>query len=202
MKYDSYQYLYPPRPETRIPPGSLGFYESRGWWAQVKKNGTCTVIFARGDEVIFKTRHNDNHKQWTPTKEIADFFKGHDKWNVFVAELLHSKVPGIRDQLYIFDQIVADSEQLVGTTLGQRQSLFQSRWEYLSGGRDSLQVHPNISVAANFTCGFADVFKRLKVEDEGLVMKDPKGILKSCFREGTNASWQVKSRVTTKNSAF
>lgn len=202
MKYEAFQYLYPPRPETRIPQGALSFYEKRGWWAQVKKNGTCTVIFSHGDEVIFMTRHNDEHKAWTAPLEIADFFKGHGSWNVFVAELIHNKVRGIRDQLYLFDQIVLDGEQLVGSTFLERQKQLQTRWNITSGEDDLLRVHPNISVAANFSSGFADVFKRLKPEDEGLVLKDPNGILKPCFKEGLNGSWQVKSRITTKNSAF
>ena len=60
MDYTEYSYLYPPRPDAKVPQGMLGFYEKRGWIAQVKKNGTCTVIFAHKDKVIFKTRHGDD----------------------------------------------------------------------------------------------------------------------------------------------
>lgn len=51
MKYTEYEYLWPPRPERKVPPTTHAFYQKRGYWAQVKKNGTCTVIFARGDEI-------------------------------------------------------------------------------------------------------------------------------------------------------
>ena len=33
MQYDSYSYLWPPRPEKPVPEGLIAFYEQRGWWA-------------------------------------------------------------------------------------------------------------------------------------------------------------------------
>jgi hypothetical protein len=122
MKYTEYEYLWPPRPEKKVPPTTFGFYQKRGYWAQVKKNGTCTVIFARGKEVIFKTRHNDDHKAWSPQPEHVKFFQSDsDTWNVYVAELLHSKTPHIKNHLYIFDIIVRDGEQLTGMSFADRQ---------------------------------------------------------------------------------
>lgn len=50
MRYEHYQYLYPPRPDKAVPADGgrltpdLGTYERKGYVAQVKKNGTCNVI--------------------------------------------------------------------------------------------------------------------------------------------------------------
>ena len=203
MVYDKYSYLWPPRPEKAIPRDLLNFYRARGYWAQVKKNGTCTVIFSRGKEVIFKTRHNDDHRLWSPTPEHERFFQTSDKWNVYVAELLHSKTPTVKNQLYIFDIIVDEGEQLVDTTFEERQLLLQSRW---AGDYEPLKhqtrVHEYVSVAENLTGDFDSIYDNLQPEDEGLVLKNPTAKLKACLKPDSNAPWQVKCRVTTKNYSF
>ena len=202
MKYDEYQYLWPPRPEQKIPQGLLTFYEKKGFWGQIKKNGTCTLIFAKGNQVIFKTRHNDDHKLWSPTQEHIRFFQGSDNWNVYVAELLHSKVSGgPKNQLFIFDKIVDDGIHLVGLTFEDRQLILQSQWEGTDEG-DQTRVHDYVSVAHCYTGDFAKLFTQLKPEDEGLVLKNPKAQLKACMKEGNNASWSVKCRIPTKNYSF
>lgn len=203
MDYVSYQYLYPPRPEQKIMKPMLGFYEKRGYLAQKKKNGTCTVIFCRGDEVIFKTRHCDDHKLWTPLPEHIKFFSGRKKWNVFVAELLHSKVSGgPKNELYIFDQIVRDGVHLVGETFGERQAALLAQF---SGGKpevDQYRLSDHIALAKNFTSRFSDLFANLKKEDEGLVLKDLCAPLKACLKADSNSSWQVKCRIANSNYSF
>lgn len=203
MNYDEYAYLWPPRPETKVPQATIPFYEKRGYWAQVKKNGTCTVIFARGLEVIFKTRHNDDHKQWSPLPEHVRFFQSAStKWNVFVAELIHSKTPHIKNQLYIFDVLVLDGVHLEGTTFEERQKLLIARWPNAVDEGDQFRINPYVSYAKNYTKDFAKLFTSLKPEDEGLVMKQPTAKMRACFKPDSNSAWQVKSRVPTKNYGF
>jgi hypothetical protein len=202
MKYREYTYLWPPRPEVKVPRDLLSHYEREGWHAQVKKNGTCTVIFARGSEVIFKTRHDDDHKMWTPKREHAAFFVGPPTWNVFVAELLHSKTPYIKDQLYIFDQIVRDGVHLVGTTFRDRQSMLRERWPQQVSEPTQLRIGEHVSLAKNFKAGFDKLFDNLKPEDEGLVLKQPAAKLAPCFKHDSNNAWQVKSRIPHKNYGF
>ena len=203
MKYTEYQYLWPPRPERKVPPTTFAFYQKKGYWAQVKKNGTATVIFARGKEVIFKTRHNDDHKAWTPKPEHIKFFQSDStEWTVYVAELLHSKTPHIKDQLYIFDMIVDKGEQLTGVSFEERQKML---YEKHPGGVyevDQYRIHPNVSLAVNFTADYQHLWKSLKTEDEGLVLKDPKAKLSACLKQTSNAGWQVKTRRPTKNYSF
>jgi hypothetical protein len=207
MKYDKYQYLYPPRPETKIPRGALGFYEGRGWWAQKKKNGTCTVIFCHGmEKPIFKTRHNDNHKLWTPNDEHNKFFRDlSPKWNVFVGELLHSKVTGgPKNFLYLFDQLVRDGEQLTDKTFAQRQMILQNHWGRFQNEDkgDHLQVHEHIGIVKNYHRDFDKLFENLGIEDEGLVLKNPHAKLKPCSKADSNKGWQVKCRIPHKNYGF
>lgn len=203
MQYSNYAYLYPPRPETKIPKQLLQVYENRGFWAQKKKNGTCTVVFAKGDTVIFKTRHNDDHKMWTPKPEHVQFFRGFKDWNVFTAELLHSKVTnGPKDFLYIFDQIVRDGVHQVGTTFAERQELLHDTWRMTEDSDDLYLVNPNVGIAKAIDSDFVKVYDNLKPEDEGLVLKNPNARLAPCLKEGSNDNWQVKCRIGHKNYSF
>jgi hypothetical protein len=200
--YTKYQYLWVPRPETKIPTSALSFYENRGFWAQTKKNGTCTLVFSNGSDVIFKTRHNDDHKMWSPQKEHNKFFGGRKGWNVYGAELLHSKVTnGPKNELYIFDILVSDGEYLTGETFAARQTLLHARWNGKHEG-DQVRITPQITVATCDDTGFLDRFQSLKPEDEGLVLKDPNAKLKPCFKADSNSSWMVKCRIPHKNYSF
>lgn len=209
MRYESYRYLWPPRPDNAVPPELIGFYEKRGWVAQVKKNGTCTVIFAKGDEVIFKTRHNDEHKAWTPLPEHRAFFAGRDEWNVYVAELLHSKGPGIKNHLYLFDMLVRDGEPLIGSTLMERQAILCERFPspaipFISAtrfGTGARPITPHVSHATPIASP-SIVWSSLGDLDEGLVFKDPRARLAPCIAQTSNASWQVKIRRPHKNFSF
>lgn len=213
MIYDRYRYLWPPRPERAVPQDSLGFYERQGWRAQVKKNGTCTLIFTHGDEVIFKTRHGDadEHKAWTPLPEHRAFFGGLDGWQVYVAELLHSKTPHIKNELYVFDLIVAGGKQLIGWSFADRQSVLTGTMVMLGcraaargragGGPVGLgaqRVAPYVQLAAPVVAQWDE----LRAEDEGFVFKDPSAPLAACTTPSANAGWQVKARKPHKNYSF
>jgi len=209
MHYHTYSYLYPPRPDNKIAKPQLAFYENRGWWAQKKKNGTCTVVFTKGNDVIFKTRHpdvaNGDHKLWTPQGDHNAFFAGRVKWNVYVAELLHSKVSGgPKNELYIFDQLVKDGVQLVGTTFAERQEMLHDEFCgcLAQDEGDQYRIAPRITLAKCFDEGFAEMFENLKPEDEGLVLKNPSGVLKPCFKMDSNSNWQAKCRIAHKNYSF
>lgn len=208
IRYATYNFLFPPRPEVKIAKPQLAFFENQGFWCQKKKNGTCTMVFARRNEIIFKTRHNesknggDDHKLWTPQGDHTAFFAGRPKWNVYVAELLHSKVSGgPRDELYIFDQIVKDGVQLVGSTFAERMEMLHEEFQGKDEG-DQIRIAKRITLAKCFDEGFAEMFDTLKPEDEGLVLKNPLAELKPCFKADSNSGWQVKCRIPHRNYSF
>jgi hypothetical protein len=186
----------------------MGFYEKRGWIAQVKKNGTCTVIFSKGDSVIFKTRHNDAHKAWSPQPSHLAFFAGRDAWNVYVAELLHSKGPLVKNHLYLFDVLVSDGQELIGTTLAERQQILQQRFPSpkadILGSRAGLgarMIAQDVSQAAPIAKPSA-VWPTLGPLDEGFVFKDPAAKLAACITATANGAWQTKVRRTHTNYSF
>lgn len=208
MKYDTYRFLWPPRPERAAPPQLMGFYEQRGWTAEVKKNGTCTVIFSRGDTVIFKTRHNDDHKAWSPLPSHSATFAGRDQWNVYVCELLHSKGPLVKNHLYLFDILVSDGQELIGATLTERQQILQQRFPSpkadIVGSRAGLgarMIEQDMSQATPIA-NPSTIWPTLGALDEGFVFKNPAAKLSPCIVPTANGAWQTKVRRQHANYSF
>lgn len=184
----------------------LRFYEKRGFWAQTKKNGTCTLIYARRNEVIYKTRHPDvndgNHRQWRAEGDHDVFFAERMKWNVYAAELLHSKVSGgPKNELFIFDILVSDGIELTGSTFAERQGILHDRFTGSDEG-DQVRIAKRITLAKCIDEDFEARFSYLKPEDEGLVLKDPNAKLKPCLKIDSNSGWQVKCRIAHSNYSF
>lgn len=200
MKYEQFSYLYPPRPSVNIPPEALPQWEKSGYWSQTKKNGTANVMAITPDrKVIAMTRHKTEHKAWAPDAATGLAFRDlSGGWYVFTAELLHSKVPGLRNINYIHDVLVADSEHLTGTTFAERQALlarlFPDAVAHISGGYRV--IDPHTWLACNHTDGFAAMFRTLSQkrspEDEGIVLKKPTAKLAFCLTATSNSAWQAK----------
>lgn len=207
LKYTQYGYVWPPRPENAIPDTMLDSYEEKGWSGQVKKNGTCSLAFSNGTDVVFKTRHNEDHKAWTPGAEHKAFFKSLSRdgqWCVFEAELLHSKGNSVKNTWYIFDIIVWQGDYLVGTTFNQRQALLQEifKGKLKEGNADHWVIEDKIWLAKPIK-DFRKTWEGLvHSEDEGIVLKDPNAKLKLCNKQNSNAGWQLKCRRPHKNYGF
>lgn len=206
MDFNEWRYLFPPRPEIAISKGALGQYEKWGYIGQAKLNGTCNVLgIAPGRQTIkAMTRHNDDHKAWSPSAVNLRAFQGlpGPGWYVFVAELLHSK-GNFKNINYIHDVLVVDGDYLVGCTWQERQDMLQSLFATTDDGSLSHKViDENTWLVKNFTSGLPEAFDSL-VEPyyEGLVLKDPKARLKPCTQSG-NSDWQAKCRKPAKNYSF
>ncbi len=207
IPYKEWKFLLPPRPETVISSSTIGFYEQRGWLAQYKKNGTCSLIGVSPEGVIHNlNRHGEAHKRWIPgaaTRRLVEFApKG--VWTVFLGELMHEKTILIKDTLYIFDIIVAESKQLIGTTFLERQGYLTSLFPKPIGDTDSHYVMTaKIWLAKPIMRNMSETFEAIRdakdTSNEGLVLKDPQGKL-DLMRTGANQGWQVKVRIPVPNS--
>lgn len=186
-------FLFPPRPEKAIAPSLIKFYEGRGYIAQLKKNGTCTVISVdnRGT-VSYYTRTGEAHKAWSAPDHITKTFAGF-KSSVFVGELLHNKHPSVKNTIVLFDVVKFLGRDLVGQTLLERLAVL---------GR-VVPLNQGIQIATCYRKDFLGLYESLRDPiDEGIVLKNPKAKLLDCRREGLNGSWQVKCRKQHKNYSF
>jgi len=211
MEYSNYTYLFPPRPEKAIARDFIGFYEKRSWVAQVKMNGTCSVLAINPQkQIVAMSRHKTEHKLWTPTEENnLDFSKLPGKgWYVFIAELMHSKIPGIRNVNYVHDVLVDNGDYLVGETFWKRQERLEKLLLKRRRGKSRellthWEISPTLWLAKNHEGGFYELFEKLnRPEHEGLVFKNPNAPLAMCMKEDSNTNWQVKCRKLNKNFSF
>jgi hypothetical protein len=208
MEYTDFAYIAPPRAEAKIPLAMLSIYEEGGWLAQVKKNGTNSVIFVPPDRTPFAyNRHGERHKAWEFDEESARFFArlpGRN-WYVFNAELLHSKVSGgPKNTNYLHDCLVYDGTYLVGRSYRERYNLLYKAFDrYVTGQEYShFVLNAQTWLAKSMTKGFKAIFKEKLSgdEDEGLVLKDPQGLLATT--DGKGAPWMAKIRKPMKNYSF
>jgi len=205
MRYDSFVYIYPPRPTMAIKPKSSAFegMKSRdGWTAQLKLNGQRNMIYIYpSGEIEFWNRRKEKHRNYTPPEFLLDqvrsIFDNRGQWMVIDGELLHAKDRNIKNTLYVWDILVCDDELLIGKTLDFRYNLLLER---MHGGRlvsDYVMVaSPNIWVASNVGPDeFDDAFEQCaKSYVEGLMFKDINAKLQPCFTDKNNSSWQVRCR--------
>lgn len=208
MDFKEWRYLYPPRPESAVTCDLITMYEQDGWVGQYKKNGTCAVIgVGPGHSFEWMNRHRANLK-WTPTEQIQGMLWeifGSRAWTVLIGELLHSKVKGIRNKLYLFDYVVLEGEYQLGTTFRERTKILRERFEpYVQGESGSHWLADDgLWLAKTLGSDLEIMFRGIdKPEDEGLVLKDPNGKLGDCDRQNTNGHWQVKVRHPKKNFAW
>lgn len=199
----------------------LHVYENRGWVAQMKKNGTCTVLFVSPEkEIIVKTRHNDDHKRWKPTEKSTHLFKTlpGKGWYVFIVEVLHSKTATIKDTVYIFDILVNDGKMLLGSTFTERMDLLKDLFNVHDDGNvvsisntSHYVLSSNIWLARTITTGFDKIMRVANMQrpddggapvDEGIVLKNPNARLEMPTRQTANSGWQVKCRINHKNYKF
>jgi hypothetical protein len=185
-------FLFPPRPEKAIPPVMIPAFEKMGYIAQIKKNGSCTVIDTdENGTPTFWNRHQELHKAWTAPDHIIKYFRQFPS-SVIVAELLHNKHVSVKDTLYIFDVLEMAGDDFVGVSLSDR---LEKIHKFPSG--------KGIIIAETYTSGFKKLYDSLTDDiDEGIVLKNPKAPLKFCYKDGLNADWQVKCRKGTKNYGF
>lgn len=225
QSYNSFAYIYPPRPESTI-----GFDPSspvyRAWSrlpdaiAQLKLNGSRNVIFiSPTDEIQFWGRHKQLHRSYT----IPDFLKNKirelpypkGKWNVFDSELIHLKTPSVKDTVCLFDTLVYNGNYLIGES-------YRNRYKYIQefnlpffplgnkkGGIDEkiqgifiAQNFPNtewekafMSTGGNNRVQGGDIY-------EGLVLKRTGGTLAIGFQEKNNSSFMCRMRRPHKNFQF
>jgi len=224
--------MYPPRPKLSIPPSKVGDYEEKGFVAQLKYNGTRTLVeMGPGSEIKLWTRHREPHKAYELSEALrADLLAIYqtgdtNKTLVFDAELMHSKTKGLKDTLILFDLLVCDSEYYIGMPMLGRYSMLNDilgepdEWEEETGRKIAAKCRlfeynekdevterylDRVWVAETFYHNFADVYQsRIDMDEiEGLVLKNPRAPLDRGFSEANNQDWLIRCRKPSKNYGF
>jgi len=210
-------YIFPPRPDVKIPSVDLGKYDNGEYLAQPKYNGSCCVVFLTKTEFKAWNRHKELLSTFKAnilpiyrgigTMVIAGEYLNKNKIGEFGQDLNHSFV--------IWDILAYNDEWLIGKTVEERLTLIEvlypcNRMIVTINGVLMSYNHlcctkiDGIYKAPTYTFGFNELYQDIITTPlyEGLVLKKKLSKLEFGFSAMNNTSWQLKCRKETKNYKF
>ena len=211
MKYNSYRYLYPPRPQNSVPPTDLSYYDDGTFIGQPKLNGSNCVIFTDGVKVFKMNRHNDRLTRFEiKDEEILALYQGTGGWTVLNGEYLNKNKSdetrkSFNHKFVIFDILVNDGDYLIGKTFEQRIKLLDEMFGQNECEKDYLfGISDNVYRVKSYENNFNMLFDKLTPIDliEGLVLKRKNARLEMGNTELNNTKSQIKARKPTLNYKF
>lgn len=209
--------MFPPRTDRAIPPEKIKDYENKGYAAQLKFNGTRTLVEMKpGGEIKLWTRHREPHRAYKLSKGLrANLEELHNavdpnKHLVLDGELMNNKTKGLKDKFIAFDVLVAADDYFLGASMAQRHQILlditgESDYHEEETGRNiAIFVRENFWVAETFLFDLENVFKsRIDMDEiEGLVLKKVGAPLEWGHSEMNNSDWQIRCRKPHKNYRF
>lgn len=210
MKYNSYRYLYPPRPQNAVPSTDLNYYDNGSFIGQPKLNGSNSTIYTDGVKVIIMNRHGDRLTRFEiKDDEILSLYRGTGGWTVLNGEYMNKSKRDensvFNHKFVIFDILVNDGDYLIGKTFKQRVELLDEMFGKVECEKDYLWgISDNVYRVKSYENNFSMLFDTLTPIDmiEGLVLKRVNARLEMGNTELNNTKSQVKARKSTKNYKF
>jgi len=215
MKYNSFRYIYPCRPANAISSEDLNFWDNGNMVVQLKMNGSNTLIFTNGEEVIIMGRHSQLLTNFKISKsEIIDnLYKPlnlNGNWLVLNGETLNKSKRDEHNNIFnqkfiIFDILVYNSDYLIGKTFYERICLLDSLYGQKESDKEYLHgVSENIYKIKTYNSNFKYLFDKYTKIDfiEGLVLKRKNSGLEIGNVEKNNWKSQLKCRKPTKNYKY
>lgn len=212
MKYNSYRYIYPPRPKNAITPEDLAFWDNGMLIGQPKLNGSNCTIFMDGNRNIVMNRHNQRLTNFElPQAELSALYKcSPGELMVINGEYLNKSKKDetgvtFNHKLIIFDILVFKSDYLVGSTFSDRVTLLDELYGTKGSDKPYLySISDNVYRVKSFETNFKQIFDDLTKIDmvEGLVLKRKSAKLEIGNTENNNTKSQLKARKPTKNYKF
>lgn len=211
MKYNSFRYIYPPRPKNSIPKTELIQYDNGTMISQPKLNGSNTTVYTNGEKIIIMNRHNDRLSRFEiKNEEILSLYKGTGGWTVLNGEYMNkSKIDengkSFNHKFVIFDILVNDGDYLIGKTFEQRISILDEMFGNKKSEKEYLwSISENVYRVRSYENQFDTLFEKLTKIDmlEGLVLKRKNARLEIGNTELNNTKSQIKIRKPTKLYKF
>jgi ATP-dependent DNA ligase len=206
IKYPSFRYIYPPRPEINLPSSELDKYDNGLWLGQPKLNGSNITIFTNGVEVYLYSRHNDilSGVKMKNT-EFLSLHRGNG-WIVINGEYMNkskNNANGLvfNHKLVIFDILVYNGVQTIGMTFEERVHLLNKLYSSVHYDGYINKVTDNVYIVKSFNFDFKETHQKIVKIDmyEGWVLKKKSSRLKNGVSKKNNTDSQIKFRKSTKN---
>jgi hypothetical protein len=196
-------------------PVELPAYEEKGGWvAQLKINGTRTLIHIQPNGEVEVVRPGTTHKFWELTDNVKDQIlslnieRGKEYW--LDGELLNNKTktPFYRNRIVLYDVLQAGRFFFGRPKLLERQEILLD----ICGNPDTLepenglalQATDNIWVLETFYGDFVEHYKaKIHLDEvEGLMLKKINSFLKNFGHKEHEVTWQLRCRKEHKNYQF
>lgn len=207
INYQSFQYIFPPRPKNPIPTTDLKMWDNSMMIGQPKINGSNCTIYTDGKNIYVYNRHGQRMTGFDiPKNEILNLHRGKGWW-VLNGEFTNKSKKDHTGQTFsnkfcLFDILVKDNQYLIGSTFQQRVDIMDN----LYGQSDDYLgvIGENIYRVKTYYKDFVNVYNDLVDIDlvEGLVLKRKSAKLEIGSSENNNSKSQIKVRKPTKNYKF
>lgn len=204
--YKPYNYIYPPRPELKIKPRSLSFYDNNSFISQPKLNGSCCEIYT-GVNPIKKGRHNNILSSFKISdNEIKNIFG--TNINLIIGEYMNksknSEYGLFNNKFVIFDQLIFDGDYLLHSTFQERLNIIKDLYKPISETRYLYRLSQNIYMVKTFYNNFFKIWDDITKIDmyEGLVLKKKNARLQRGIKEKNNVNTMIKARKPCKLYEF
>jgi len=208
--YKSGSFIYPPRPEHRIRSTSLFKYEETNEYiAEPKLNGSNCEAYINEKSFYVKNRHNGPLTLFKLSDtEIQSLHRGKGEM-VLNGEYMNKSQNDKNGKVFnhkfvIFDILVYNGEQLIGTTFEERYNLLLSLYNVKEYDEFLYQIDENIFMVKKFEKDFESLYNQVVKIDmyEGWVLKKKNGKLEQGVRQKNNCGTQIKCRKENKNYSF
>ena len=207
IKYESFQYIFPPRPKNPIQIKDIGMWDNDMMVAQPKLNGSNCTIYMNGQNVYVYNRHGQRMSNFDiDSKEISNLYNGKG-WMVLNGEYLNKSKKNefgetFNHKFCIFDILVFENNYLVGKTFQERINLLD---EFYGKPENYItSISENAFRIKSYYSDFENLYNSLVGIDmvEGLVLKRKSAKLEVGSTENNNTKSQIKVRKATKNYKY
>jgi hypothetical protein len=216
MRYDSYRFIFPPRPDTAVPLSELCMYDTDEYWkgqfmAEPKFNGDNGEVYFTKIEFIPMNRYGERLTKYNlKPNELRNLFPN-DNWNCINGEYMGKSQKDESGDVFnhkfvIFDILILDGEYLLGTTFEERWLMLYNRFKdkFIGENEYSYQITKNVWLVKVWYEGFENIWNCITPIDmiEGLVIKKRKAKLLPGTVEKNNHLGMFKTRKPTKNYSY
>lgn len=223
------RYFYPPRATNAVPPGDDEFLARDNWIAQFKFNDSHALIqYESADKYVIWDRHK-KVLSFQPSEQLDQELKQLYTTLDLTGEcwldggVLDSRHPSVKDVVVIWDILAKDGNNLLNTKyLDRHERLFgkvrESEPFLMFGETVGWTFSPKVLIPESFPssvwptmweivervnkCCPLNAMGKKSPLLEGLMFKNPDGLLKAGFTEKNNSEWMCRSRVATGRHAF
>lgn len=190
--YPNRPILIPPDPKNPMEPKSDyldGLEKSGRYIAEKKWNGDNTQIYTDSLELWNRTR---SRLKYNPTSLVREELEQFPKGCVINAELVHNHTKTVKDTIIVHCIMVYKGEPLLGKTWADSRAILE---EFKYG--------KHVQLSELHTSGFFDLWCQADGEVvEGIILKDPSGLLQFSMVPISNVPWMLKVRKPCKKYSF